>query len=156
MYRLGHLATVIACCCICSDAWVAGNPKFRKTICNRLKTRIQSDTNEQFEEPTVFNAKKKKSVDNRDELLFEVVRVSPPPKVSLGIFALDKNTKSGDHLIAHDSKCYKVKKIRYLYKYRAGTGFVMTRKVAEAVDTYRLAQEELLESAMGPDYAGGS
>lgn len=96
-----------------------------------------------LEKLKVYNAKKNHRLrDNRDSLPYHVSIVSPPPR-SLGVFALDPNTQSGD-LIEHESKHYEVQRVRCLYRYRSGLGYVMTKKMAEAIDFNRIVEEAFL------------
>ena len=93
------------------------------------------------------SAKRFKVRDNRDSLPYYVDVVSPPPSRPLGVFALDKNTQSGD-LVEYGSTNYEVKKVRQLYRYRSGRGMVMIKKAAEVVEASRLLEERWLQRAM--------
>ena len=101
----------------------------------------------------VFNAKKNRVRDNRDLLPFHVELVTPPPQ-RLGVFALDKNTASGD-LLEHRLRMFEVKRVRCLYKYRAGIGFVMFKKAAEVVDANRVLEEAYLNRILQISTAAG-
>ena len=85
--------------------------------------------------------------DNRDSLLYEVSVVRPLPKRSLGVFNLDRTTQSGD-LIEYKTSNYEVKEVRCLYRYRAGIGYVMIRKLAETIEVNRAAEEGYLNRVM--------
>lgn len=123
-----------------------GVPSQRLSECTRLATSSRENMDDldptELEELRVFNAKKKKIRDNRDFLPYEVSVISPPPQRSLGVFSLDKHTTSGDVIEAGvGSGFYEIRRVRCLYKYRAGYGFQMTRKLAETVEVNRAAQE---------------
>mmetsp|Transcript_63916 Transcript_63916/g.128475 ORF Transcript_63916/g.128475 Transcript_63916/m.128475 type:complete len:202 (+) Transcript_63916:168-773(+) len=80
--------------------------------------------------------------DGRDQLPYYIDVVSPPPR-RLGIFALDKNTRTGD-LVEHMEKNYEVQRVKNKYRYRAGKGFCLFKKEAEVVEANRLLEEKWL------------
>jgi hypothetical protein len=69
-----------------------------------------------------------KKVDNRDELPFEILEESDQ-HICLGTFALDKGTSCGDLIDLGSRGIWRVKKVRFLYKFRQGKFRVFKKKL---------------------------
>ena len=114
---------------------------------------ISSDVDEHVQDETsqpkpakVFNVKKNRIRDNRDTLPYYVDVISPPPR-RLGVFSMDKNTASGD-LLEVKFRMFEVRRVRCLYKYRSGIGYVMVKKGADVVEATRVLEEAYLNRVM--------
>ncbi len=99
--------------------------------CSQVRAAGYSyDEHEEFEALNVFNERANPR-DKRDALPYWV-EVSPT-KRKLGIFSLNRHTRSGD-IIAHELAFYQVCRVRCLYRFKDGK-FEMFQKLAEVVQT---------------------
>lgn len=71
------------------------------------------------------------SIDNREKLPFVITHMAEKSEIDLGTYLLDPNTACGDTIELGEKGIFKVKKVRFFYKYN-GRNYVVFKKKIEA------------------------
>jgi|AntAceMinimDraft_5_1070358.scaffolds.fasta_scaffold110045_2 hypothetical protein len=145
-----RLAALVAC----GTSSFAAAFESSRQLATRPALRLRAGANDEpipdvsdLESLIVFSSKAKNKVrDGRDSLPYFLDVISPPPR-RLGVYALDAATRSGD-LLECESSYYEVQRVRSLYRYRSGAGFVMVKKYADLKEASRAMEERWLGRVM--------
>ena len=120
-------AFIMICCIILNQSFSLS--KYQKSRRSISKSSIYNNLHDGMPVNCVIDYRSVKGTDNRESLPFVVIEIGGTKQKEIGTYLLDSTTSCGDVLELGEKGIFKVKRVRYLYKYEAGKFRVFKKKL---------------------------